>query len=302
MSTNLPPKPILTEDLPFIGVATVQNREHETFPRFLEACRNNESAVALQLANDQEPAVLTWGLSHSIKAQHLDMARQLLLNGVSWDYHTLSYASRDLDAIKLLVDFGFNVNSTLLGGGNLLRIAVARNDEEAIHFLLKQGANPNFGPPRYPHGHISQIRSLPNSGMTLNAAAGNCTPEIFALLLEHGAVLSNSIALHRAAGVSVSVPPGERIPMLRYLLGLGLDINGMDDAIKIGDDGRGQRGSPLMYAIYWGRTIEAKWLLEHGADPDRKTPWGISARDQVRRYPAEHRMSVLLQEICPEEP
>jgi hypothetical protein len=123
ISANLLPEPIPIEDPPFIGAVTVQNREHETFPTFLEACRNNESALALQLAIDQEPAVLTWGLSHAIKAQHLDMARQLLLNGVRWDYHSLSYASRDLNAIKLLVAFGFNVNSTLLGGGNLLRYA-----------------------------------------------------------------------------------------------------------------------------------------------------------------------------------
>jgi hypothetical protein len=123
------------------------------------------------------------------------------------------------------------------------------------------------------------------------------TSVIFALLLEHGAVLSNSIALHRASGVPRTVPPGERIPMLEYLVGLGLDINAMDDAIKIADDGRGQRGTPLHYAIVWGRVEETKWLLEHGADPDKKPTWGISARDRAKKkYPAEHKILMLLQE------
>lgn len=176
-------------------------------------------------------------------------------------------------------------------------MVVRRNDEQAIRFLLNHGANPNLGPPHFTQEHIRDIRPIPNSGVILNEAAAKCTPEIFALLLEHGAVLSNSVALHRAAGVSARVPPGERIPMLEYLVGLGLDTNGMDDAIKIADDGRGQHGSPLHYAVLWGRVKEAKWLLEHGADPDKKAAWGISARDQAKKkYPAEHDMSVLLRE------
>src|SRR5438876_824959 len=83
----------------------------------------------------------------------------------------------------------------------------------------------------------------------LNRAAAFCTPEIFALLLSYGANILNAIPLHYAAGISREYPrgpsippnivPGSRVPMLEYLVGLGLDVNAMDDAIKIADDGRG---------------------------------------------------------------
>lgn len=177
-------------------------------------------------------------------------------------------------------------------------MVVSRNDGPAIRFLLERGANPNLGPPHFTNARIDQIRVISNSGVTLNQAAARCTPEIFSLLLDHGAVLSNSIPLHRAAGgrADVPIPPGERIPMLEYLVGLGLDINAMDDAIKICDDGRGQRGSPLMYAIVYGRVEEARWLLEHGADPDLKTPYGVSAKDRAKIHPAEHELWTLLRD------
>ncbi|KAF2004145.1 hypothetical protein P154DRAFT_519695 [Amniculicola lignicola CBS 123094] len=176
---------------------------------------------------------------------------------------------------------------------------VAQNNEPAIRFLLEQGANPNLGPPWYPREDLPQIRPLRNSGVVLNSAASKCTPETFTLLLEHGAVLSNSIPLHFAAAGSEGVPPGERIPMLEYLYGFGLDINGIDNTLKISDDGRAQTGSPLMYAVNWGRVEEARWLLEHGADPERRTPWGASARGNLRWCPAKDELSLLFDEFAP---
>lgn len=174
---------------------------------------------------------------------------------------------------------------------------VRRNDEPAIRYLLAHGANPNLGPPQNSQEHFQDIRPIYNSGNALNEAAAHCTPEIFALLLDHGAVLSNSDALHRAAGASRKLPPGERIPMLKYLLGLGLDPNAIDDGIRVAEDRRGQHGSPLQYAIIWGRREEAKWLLEHGADPDRVILFGWSTREHVKKtYSADHWSSILLQD------
>lgn len=90
--------------------------------------------------------------------------------------------------------------------------------------------------------------------------------------------------------------------MLEFLIGLGLDINAPDDAIKIAEDGRGQHGSPLQYAIRWRRIEEARWLLENGADPDKKTPWGKSARDTVSRFPENDEFSILLSQTWAQQP
>lgn len=84
--------------------------------------------------------------------------------------------------------------------------------------------------------------------------------------------------------------------MMEYLLGLGLDINAMDDAIEIAPDGRGQVGTPLQYAVLWHRVEEAKWLLGRGADPDKQAH-SISARDRVNRLSDNDPLSILFRTI-----
>ncbi|KAF2735294.1 ankyrin, partial [Polyplosphaeria fusca] len=238
---------------------------------FLNACESNDAALALQLAPDRDAGALTFGLNRALGGSHLDLARQLLGAGAKWDPETVHLASKSLDAVKLLVESGFDVNTVFYSLASaaliMVSIAVRHNDEPCIRYLLEHGANPNLGPPLLAQGPIFQIRPIPNSGSALNTAASFCTPEIFALLLSYGADISNAIPLHSAVGQPLHVVPESRIPMLEYLLGLGLDINAMDDAIKIADDGRGQHGTPLQYAVMWGRVEEAKWLLERGADP-----------------------------------
>ncbi|KAF2108166.1 ankyrin repeat-containing domain protein [Lophiotrema nucula] len=284
---------------PFLDYARIQNPQQPTLSLFLTACRDNDITTSLSQALDQEPGALTYGLNDAFRRSHLGLARQLLDNGAQYDTKTVLIASNSLDAIIMLVERGFNVNTALWHGGTVISMAVKNNNESVIRYLLRLGANPNLGPPRNAQGPVDQIRPIGNSGLALNEAAAKCTPEILGLLVQHGAVLSNSVALHRAAGVPPSIPPGERIPMLEYLVGLGLDVNAMDDAIKVADDdaGRGQWGSPLQYSIKWGRVEEARWLLDHGADPDLKTPWGGSPRDRVkRRFPPDHAFSILFQE------
>jgi hypothetical protein len=107
---------------------------------------------------------------------------------------------------------------------------------------------------------IAQMRPISNCGWTLNRAAAFCTPEIFALLLAHGTDIRNATPLHYAAGYvrpSDDPPISSRIPMLEYLVGLGLDINSPEDAVTIPEDGRGRVGTPLAYAMLWRRVEEA---------------------------------------------
>jgi hypothetical protein len=81
-----------------------------------------------------------------------------------------------------------------------------------------------------------------------------------------------------------------------YLVGLGLDINTLDDANMTSGDYSRRQGTPLVYAIRWGRVEEAKWLLANGADPDKKSTYGLSARDEARSLPPNHELAVLLRD------
>lgn len=158
---------------------------------------------------------------------------------------------------------------TALSPLTVRRLVIQENDEPYIRYLLSQGANPNFGRPANSSSLARPVRPVHNSGAALNSAAAHSTPEIFSLLLAHGAILSNAFPLHHAVVVAREHPPGSQIPMLEYLLTLGLDIDAMDDGVSFG---WGVIGTPLHHAITWHRIKEAKWLIEKGANPDKKAP------------------------------
>ncbi|KAF1830508.1 ankyrin [Decorospora gaudefroyi] len=284
-------------------MAIIQNNSDPLLSDFLKACTNNDAALALQLAPEREPALLTFGLNDALRGRHFDLATQLVKAGARWDTFTVQSASRSPDGVRWLVESGYDVNTSLVGGTVLLPMVVTYNDEVSIPYLLEQGANPNLGPlmnPRDP-GPMMNRRPVPNSCVVLNQAASTCTPEIFALLLAHGANIANATPLHNAAAaftqLRVHSPICSRVLMLEYLVGLGLDVNALDDARTIPEDARGRTGTPLTYAIQWSRVEEARWLLEHGADPDKKSTFGWSARDQAksmaRGMPPDHEMAVL---------
>jgi hypothetical protein len=88
---------------------------------FLAACGNNDAALALQLAPDRDASVLTFGLNKAVGEGHLDLARQLLGAGAKRDTRTVHLAAKSLNAVKFLVESGFDVNTGLAGAATLLR-------------------------------------------------------------------------------------------------------------------------------------------------------------------------------------
>jgi hypothetical protein len=232
----------------------------------------------LEYIRRQEPgfhggddALLTFALNHAVTGSHLDVARHLLEQGAKWDCNTIERAN--IGVIELLMEFGFDVNDSLVGGSVLLLQAVVKKDEEMITFLLSHGANPNLGPPKNPQAtRVIDITPVDNCGAVLNACAAYSTPDVFRQLLAHGATLSNAIPLHIAAS-STQSPPEARLRMMEFLVEeIGIDVNANDDVVSLGTlpDGtkHGCLGTPLMYARRWGRTEEADWLIAHGADPN----------------------------------
>jgi hypothetical protein len=80
---------------------------------------------------------------------------------------------------------------------------------------------------------------------------------MFDLLRSHGADISNAGPLHFAVlGRSAS------IPMIEYLVGLGIDGNTYSNAVRAG---HGRLGTTLACALKWRKLEEAKRWQERGA-------------------------------------
>lgn len=167
---------------------------------------------------------------------------------------------------------------------------------------------------------------VPNSGHVLNLAA--CANPAIAvalvdLLVQHGARLEDSLPLHLAAECppyqssrqptsssatshppaqvgldpdSSSTPSSSRIPVLQHLLDLGYDPNASDGAML----GARALGTPLHWAVRWGRMENARFLLENGADPRGKDRHGrdaLEAADQDWRVAGNREIVNVIKEF-----
>lgn len=146
-------------------------------------------------------------------------------------------------------------------------------DESSIRFLLSRGVDPNFGSPNVTAETMGIAMDsvgppVTNSGTALETAAlCNSTPAIIDLLIEHGAKVENSIALHTAVANRRC-----SIAMMEHLVSLGMDVNALAYPTRIGL----HHGTPLHCTSRLGRVNEARWLLEHGADPNKMNRFGFS--------------------------
>ena len=107
-----------TQDV--LAYARIQDRHVPFLEPFLNACTNNSAARVLQLAPNCEAGLLTCGLNRAIDGGHIDLPHHLLGVGSTWDAETVNIASRSLEAVKLLVESGFDVNTGLIGGNMFL--------------------------------------------------------------------------------------------------------------------------------------------------------------------------------------
>ena len=238
---------------------------------FAEACSNgNLDTVAILATGDDHYPNTQYYLNHgflaSIIHKQLPIARFLLSRGatITPSIAMAAVKGESLPVFELLVENGWDVNSPVMGGQTASSAFV--KNETLLKWFLEHGADPNLGPPLSPQPNSTPI---PNSGSSLNCAASVATPEIFELLLQHGAKLENSQPLHMAAA---SQEDSGRVPMMEYLVGKGVDVNGSDEA-------RGFRavGPPLFYAIRQGQVEKVRWLLGHGADPRVEAKGGATA-------------------------
>lgn len=155
--------------------------------------------------------------------------------------------------------------------GDAVCIAIVRNDTKLLTYLLEHGGDPG--------------RSLESpkhflSFLPLEFVAFSSTETNARLLIEHGATLKHTGALQLAARSRRR----ERLDMVRLLVEAGIDVNGMVYEDDTSADQQylvnpAARETALHSAARNGYKDVVEYLLEHGADPEKKNVSGHTAVD-----------------------
>ncbi|EPE24770.1 Ankyrin repeat-containing protein [Glarea lozoyensis ATCC 20868] len=249
---------------PQLPAAPLLDPTDPTLPPFLDACKEADITIVEELFKGRSATdgSLIHGLYAALSNNRPDVAKYLLGQGVPIDKRVL-LETKSQECFQLLIDHGWEVNNAYERGDTILPRVLSYQNDSLVRWLLDQGLNPDLGTPgRYPRQwEKDHVQPVPGSGQALNAAAKYSTPEIFELLISHGANIKNSKPLINAV-TSIWLTTSERIKMMEFAVKLGADVNEQG-----GIPGSGyQGGTPLHGAAVWGRLAEAKWLLEHGAN------------------------------------
>jgi ankyrin repeat protein len=139
---------------------------------------------------------------------------------------------------------------------------------------------------RVPRTVASSRYGTPICRYPIEFAAATSSLEIVKLLVERGATLEKTNALHAAAGGIGRGSPQERVKVMEFLLEKGFDINALEFAQEPEFPEQYESriyGTPLHYAAAWGLDDRLEFLLQKGADPNilgynykTKEHWGTA--------------------------
>lgn len=159
--------------------------------------------------------------------------------------------------------------------------------------MLEHGADPNVPP------LLGQKVDL------LTLAAASFPPSTVSLLVEHGARIKGSQALHAAATTSaIEIDEGNfrpvpsRIEILKILLDHGADANEMEmDPKELGRPRASHTGTPLHRAVKDGSVEAVQCLLAYGADVSSPSWSGLTAMETAQMYQRQDMVDVLQNHI-----
>ncbi|KAK1058313.1 hypothetical protein LTR74_013514 [Friedmanniomyces endolithicus] len=158
---------------------------------------------------------------------------------------------------------------------------MAVSNTEQLHWLLDHNASPNVP--------CARTNDTPLS----RAARMNLT-ETLDLLLQNGAVLKGSNALHAAA--SGGGPDDESLAMMQRLIELGADVNAIEVMhVKRSGHNIGVPGTALHGAIRAGKPVRVRWLLEHGADVRVRNEGGYSLLEWAKECRSSKELVAILE-------
>lgn len=251
------------------------------FDGYEQACRNDDVATLLRVISQHSltPAMLHHGLTLALAAGSVGCARELLAGGAPLAQrapeNVLSAPSEQRIALlDLLADHGWTATHELF-----IR---SIPDVPSMNWFLSHGMDPNHGVKRDTPSHAGGPSDECADALERAAHVGNA--EAIEVLIAAGAKVAYGAPLHSAAGAT---PPGHahysanaqqskefdesRIPAMAVLVANGADVNQIEDTPHM------TPRIPLVYAVSVGAVERARWLLEHGAAPDLKGPYGSAA-------------------------
>src|SRR5258708_20829466 len=251
-------------------------REGAISPLFM-ACSNGNAAVI-------ETLLKAGANANSVKA-----------NGTT--ALMLAAASGNADAVKVLLDHGAGINSKeTVHGQTAVMFAAALNRDAVIKLLMSRGADANVATPvhklekvRFDQDGNSAADRRAGKNAAANAAE-ETNPHADLDVLAHSLGFKSAeyrLAKPRArAGDVAARGPGKvgedfmgGMTALLYaareghqqaataLVEAGVDVNQVS----------GDKFSPLLMAIINGHLTQAKYLLEHGANPNLASETGVTA-------------------------
>jgi len=146
-------------------------------------------------------------------------------------------------------------------GGYILLGACSGGQDALVKYLLESGVDPN----------VVVTPQTDKPGYCLYMATWMASVNIIGYLLDHGAIITGSGAIHKAAEKG-------RIDVLEMLLQHGADLNeNWHGQLTAGQGSRG--GTPLHMAVSHDQVQTVKWLLDHGADSNIRNEDGKTAVD-----------------------
>ncbi|KAL2808990.1 hypothetical protein BJX63DRAFT_374909 [Aspergillus granulosus] len=268
------------------------------------SCRGGNSLqvqrIILSESPPPTPAFLHHGLCLALKAGNVEVARSLLAIGApivrrTPDNILFAPVDRQIPLFELLFAHGWTPNTSAEYGAVLLPSVLANH--ALLRWFLAHGANPNLGKQQeYRYGG-----SRTDSCSVLEEAARQGDAEAARMILDAGAVIQNGFPLHAAAS---ALPPGanphvgpvtpskdfdiSRIPVMALLIERGADINQLQGP----QTGNMVPGYAIVEAVMAGAVERVRWLLNHGADPTKRGPWG-SAVEYASRLGNEEMRTVV---------
>ena len=261
------------------------DRDDDDVPTLESACHQGSLSKVQSIVSTipaRTPFFLQAGLATALRTGKVDIASYLLAEGATILGETPKYVfsapqDQQLPLFEVLVSYGWTVNTPGFRGEVLLPTVVS--NPLMLRWFLDHGADPNLAEQRY----YSDVTGGPDADhcAALEIAAEEGNVEAARLLLENGAKLEYGYPLQIAAGVCQEgtnpyfpdVTPTEdfdrsRIPVMSLLVEQGADVNQELKSRHM------VATHAVTRAVLAGAVERVRWLLEHGADPELKGPYG----------------------------